>query len=483
MSHSITTMPDWGYLTTELVSYLQADAMAVTLAGMHTIEHEYNAQYIARHYQYQLPLGKLQLLELTLYLHYDTESADIEAVRMTAVKSALTWYKSLSSQDGDNTSLGYEAMIFDIQLVGGSSSLIQDDNGDSANHSNSALQRLKHNFGVRYFLEDLVVDMSESMQQLQVFSWDDWYSIAAAVRTPCELWRFLAYHLEQLQQSAVNHIPSFESEDALVERFLQSSDLFAPAIIVDNALIKNEVQDEPNSALVAITLAYKNQSSTAQMYHQHMIQAATIWSQLSRQMIDTYGKKHIANNDEQLAIPLARWQQQLLDESLFSRHELIRTLYRHPKQSAALQKDGYVVHQHSYESLGRHYVLVFYGHESKGPNSKAAVQPKLAKIAQDVATRLPIIELHHVVVLGIDFITENNENFFDIDLWIQPVDAMTQRERQLTKQMQKLKQQELDKQNMPPASSVEDGKPAKAQKEKLPQVQMSLTIPARKDKQ
>ena len=214
-----------------------------------------------------------------------------------------------------------------------------------------------------------------------------------------------------------------------------------------------------------------------------MIQAATIWSQLSMQMIDTYGKKHIANNDDQTVIPLAHWQQQLLDESLFSRHELIRTLYRHPKQSAVLQKDGYVVHQHSYESLGRHYVLVFYGQESKGSNSKAAVQPKLAKIAQDVATRLPIIELHHVVVLGIEFITENNENFFDIDLWIQPVDAMTQRERQLTKQMQKLKQQELDKQNTLPASSVEDSKPAKAQKEKLPQVQMSLTIPARKDKQ
>jgi hypothetical protein len=128
-------------------------------------------------------------------------------------------------------------------------------------------------------------------------------------------------------------------------------------------------------------------------------------------------------------------------------------------------------------------MALFYGHESKGPNSKAAVQPKLAKIAQDVATRLPIIELHHVVVLGIDFITENNENFFDIDLWIQPVDAMTQRERQLTKQMQKLKQQELDKKNTPLANSMEGGKPAKAQKEKLPQVQMSLTIPARKDKQ
>jgi len=472
-------MPDWGYLTTELVSYLQADAMAVTLAGMHTVEHEYNAQYIARHYQYQLPLGKLQLLELTLYLPYDIESADIEAVRMTAVKSALTWYKSLLSQNEDNASVGYEALIFDIQRVGGDSSLAQ----DSDDKTTSALQRLKHNFGVRYFLEDLVVDMSESMQQLQVFSWEDWYSIAAAVRTPCELWRFLAYHLEQLQHSAINHVPSFESEDALVKRFLQSPVLLTPAIAVDNTLIKNEVQDEPNSALVAITLAYKNQSSTAQMYHQHMIQAATIWSQLSMQMIDTYGKKHVTSSDEQTETPLAHWRQQLLDESLFSRHELIRTLYRHPKQSAALQKDGYVVHQHSYESLGRHYVLVFYGQKSKGPNSKAAVQPKLAKIAQDVATRLPIIELHHVVVLGIDFITENNENFFDIDLWIQPVDAMTQRERQLTKQMQKLKQQELDKKSTPSASSVKDDKLAKAQKEKLPQVQMSLTIPARKDKQ
>ncbi|MGP9544840.1 hypothetical protein ACT3QR_07535 [Psychrobacter sp. AOP7-B1-25] len=479
MSHSITTMPDWGYLTTELVNYLQADAKAVTLTGMHTIEHEYNAQYIARHYQYQLPLGKLQLLELTLYLPYDTKSVEIEAVRMTAVKSALTWYKSLLSQNEDNESVGYEALIFDIQLVGKSSSF---NKNDSVGETTSALQRLKHNFGVRYFLEDLVVDMSESMQQLQVFSWDDWYSIAAAVRTPCELWRFLAYHLEQLQRSAINHIASFESEGALVERFLQSPDLFAPAIAVDNALIKNEAQDEPNSALVAITLAYKNQSSTAQMYRQHMIQAATIWSQLSMQMIDTYGKKHVVNSDEQAEIPLAHWQQQLLDESLFSRHELIRTLYRHPKQSASLQKDGYVVHQHSYESLGRHYVLVFYSQESKGPNSKAAVQPKLAKIAQDVATRLPIIELHHVVVLGIDFITENNEHFFDVDLWIQPVNAMTQRERQLTKQMQKLKQQELDKQNTPPSSNLDGSKSAKAKTEKLPQVQMSLTIPARKDK-
>ena len=126
---------------------------------------------------------------------------------------------------------------------------------------------------------------------------------------------------------------------------------------------------------------------------------------------------------------------------MFSRHELIRTLYQHPKQGQQLQQTGYVVHQHSYERLGRHYVLIFYGQDEKGSHGKLAIRPNLAKIALDVATRLPMAELHHVIVLGIDFIIEADDTFIDIDLWIQPVDAMTQRERQLTKQLQQLKRQ------------------------------------------
>src|SRR5699024_204499 len=100
------------------------------------------------------------------------------------------------------------------------------------------------------------------------------------------------------------------------------------------------------------------------------------------------------------AINLAYWQQQILDESLFSRHELIGTLYKHPKQQQQLREQGYVVHHHSYESLGRHYMLIFYGQDVKGQHSKQTIQPNLAKIALDVATRLPIAELHHVIVLG-----------------------------------------------------------------------------------
>ena len=82
-------------------------------------------------------------------------------------------------------------------------------------------------------------------------------------------------------------------------------------------------------------------------------------------------------------------------------------------------------------------------------------------------------ELHHVIVLGIDFISEAGETFIDIDLWIQPMNSMTQRERQLTKQIQRLKQQGTEQ----PTS-----KKLTQQANDLPQVRLNLSIPARKDK-
>ena len=194
-----------------------------------------------------------------------------------------------------------------------------------------------------------------------------------------------------------------------------------------------------------MSLAQKTNSPTKQMYQQHMAQATVLWSQLSMQMLETVYKNPAAfkqkeSSEKSSEADFSHWQQQILDESLFSRHELIRTLYKHPKQAQQLQQQGYVVHQHSYECLGRHYVLIFYGQDAEGKHSKSAICPNLAKIALDVATRLPMAELHHVIVLGIDFIIEAEDAFMDIDLWIQPVNPMTQRERQLTKKVQQLQQ-------------------------------------------
>ncbi|WP_025653182.1 MULTISPECIES: hypothetical protein [Psychrobacter] len=479
MLNSTTATSELGYLADELVCYLQAAASEIVLPNLQTIE----ARYEARQYHYRLPLGKLQLLTLTVTLPSETSLAKIESVRMAAVKAALAWHKSYTSQSKDAQLLSYDVLIVDIQFGEYAKS---SDNNDSDNNSDSKIniennrrssdlvKRVTHEFAARYFMEDLVVDISDSGQQLQIFSWHDWCSIMLALQTPCELWRFLGYHLEQLQQSVSSHIASFESEERIIRQFLSSVSLFNHAITVDNALIKYGIQQAPNSALIAMSLAQKNQSKTAPMYEKHMAQAATLWSQLSAQMIHTVSAELKAKADKESITPsFSVWQQQLLDESLFSRHELIRTLYRHPKQQQALQKTGYVVHQHSYENLGRHYVLIFYGQDGQGQNSKAAIQPNLQQIAQDVATRLPMAELHHVIVLGIDFISEAGETFIDIDLWIQPMNSMTQRERQLTKQIQRLKQQGTEQ----PTS-----KKLTQQANDLPQVRLNLSIPARKDK-
>lgn len=440
MSHSTTTTTtsEQSDLANELACYLQSGAGEIDFATMSAIECKYDAHYNARQYLYQLPSGQLSLLEMVLYLPSDTSSADIETIRLTTLKTAMTWHKTYASQKKANDIASHDVLVVDIHFTEEAQTSTKHIKGNK----NISAQRVKHGFGARYFMERLVVDTEDSVQQLQIFSWHDWHTILDEVQTPGELWRFLCHHVVQLDNSANSQIPSFDTEEALVSQFLRSPSLLTPAIAVDNALVKYSIQDEPNPALVAMTLAYRNKSTTAQMYRQHLQQAAALWSQLSMQMIETFGEKQLGNDDKtSLVMEPVYWQRQLLDESLFSRHELIRTLYRHPKQGQKLQQSGYVVHQHSYESLGRHYVLIFYGQDPEGQHGKRAIQPNLAKIAQDVAVRLPIAELHHVIVMGIDFITEVDDTFIDIDLWIQPVEAMTQRERQLTKQLQQLKRQ------------------------------------------
>ena len=435
MSNSTTAIADKPHLGNELACYVQTDNLEMILPAIQALEAPHKIQYQAQKLAYHLPLGELQLSELVVYLPEGMLAADIESVRKTAIKSVLAWHKGYLSGQKADVAHAIEVLVFDIQFK---SDIEETSHVADKDNRHGKYKRLKHDFPARYFMEDLIIDMSDNGQLLQIFGWHDWQSILTALHTPCELWRFLRYRLEQLQQSAISHVPSFESEEALINKFLNSSTLFTQAIAIDNALIKYGMQDAPNAALIAMALAQKNHSPTSQMYQQHMQQAAILWSQLNSQMITTVSEKFIARKSREQQTELSHWQQQILDESLFSRHELVRILYRHPKQQQSLQQQGYVVHQHSYECLGRHYVLIFYGQDAEGQHSKKAIQPNLAKIALDVATRLPIAELHHVIVLGIDFIIEAEDSFMDIDLWIQPVDAMSQRERQLSKQIQRL---------------------------------------------
>ncbi|MBD7948416.1 hypothetical protein [Psychrobacter communis] len=431
MSNLTTVISDEGYLGDELACYLQSEVLEIELPTIQALVTSYNGQYKAQKYDYQLPLGQLQLLNLSIYLPEDIVAGHIENVRKTAIESLAAWRNDYLTRYKDKIEATTYAAVFDIQF---------------RNIYQNTSKRVKNNLISNAFIDSLSSEIHASELPLQLFGWHDWQLILRALHTPCELWRFLQYRLGQWQHTDNSRIDSLKSEEAMIADFLNNPAVFAQAIAIDNALIKYKMQDKPNSALIAMALAQKSQSTTSQMYQQRMAQAAVLWSQMISQMLKRYSDNGQKKNKQDFsAINLAYWQQQILDESLFSRHELIGTLYKHPKQQQQLREQGYVVHHHSYESLGRHYMLIFYGQDVKGQHSKQTIQPNLAKIALDVATRLPIAELHHVIVLGIDFIDEANETFIDIDLWIQPVAAMSQRERQLTKQIQQLQQQNLNR--------------------------------------
>lgn len=431
MSNLTTVISDEGYLGDELACYLQSEVLEIELPTIQALVTSYNGQYKAQKYDYQLPLGQLQLLNLSIYLPEDIVAGHIENVRKTAIESISAWRNDYLTRYKDKIEATTYAAVFDIQF---------------RNIYQNTSKRVKNNLISNAFIDSLSSEIHASELPLQLFGWHDWQLILRALHTPCELWRFLQYRLGQWQHTDNSRIDSLKSEEAMIADFLNNPAVFAQAIAIDNALIKYKMQDKPNSALIAMALAQKSQSTTSQMYQQRMAQAAVLWSQMISQMLKRYSDNGQKKNMQDFsAINLAYWQQQILDESLFSRHELIGTLYKHPKQQQQLREQGYVVHHHSYESLGRHYMLIFYGQDVKGQHSKQTIQPNLAKIALDVATRLPIAELHHVIVLGIDFIDEANETFIDIDLWIQPVAAMSQRERQLTKQIQQLQQQNLNR--------------------------------------
>lgn len=479
--------PDLTVSNNELSYYLQADAPEIDLPEPLSLEIPHTSQQ----YFYILPLGKLQLLELTIYLSATSNNDEIEAARISALKSALGWQKRYLQKSKANSVDTADVLILDIQLVDKNFAIDYRSDDKAVAEKAYALKEnvappmtsMPHSFGARYFMEELVLDINDDSQVLQVFSWQDWQKLVATAQTPCDIWRFLGYHLTQIRQSSNTGMASFNTEKALIQQFMGSAALLSQAITVDNALIKYGVQEQPNPALVSMSLAQEHKNSTTQMYHEHRQQAATLWSQLSMQMIDLVFTKSIKEEVSDSGRQLSHWQQQLLDESLFSRHELVRSLYRYPKQSDATRESGYVVHQHSYESLGRHYVLIFYGKTPDGQQSKAAIQSNLPKIAQDVATRLPLAELHHVIVLGIEFISDESDTYMNIDLWIQPVAPMSQKERQLTKQLQAMSQQQriqtIESTHKGFHKSLSTRKPVES---KLGAVQLTIKIPARDDK-
>lgn len=310
---------------------------------------------------YQLPLGKLRVLRVTAAPSVSDTKTTISATRSAAIKFGLRWKKALLKQDEAQQIASAYVLIVEIKPTVNSDTSI-DHQHHSHSHNASAMSM---SFATKEVIEQLSADAKASGVVLQVFGRQDWLQILATLQTPNELWRLLDYHKAALQKAFVNAKSSFASEQTLLSQFMASPAIYTQALTIDNALIKYGIQDEPNSRLVAMSLAQRNKAATTKRFYEQMRQASILWYQLSAQMLSKSSS----------ARPLPFWQRQLLAESLFSRYELIRTLYQHPSRSMEQQQTGYVVHQHSYENLGQHYVLIFYGQQSGGKQSREALAP------------------------------------------------------------------------------------------------------------
>ncbi|MGM8886644.1 hypothetical protein ACS8FD_11945 [Psychrobacter sp. 1U2] len=451
-------------LTLWLDSYLQVQKVPADEQSAHD-------KKSTRQQLYQLPLGQLRVLRIVLAPLVDNTKNDnqtqIGVTRSAAIRFALKWKTRLLKQDKNNQIDSAYVLVLETQPI------INNDHSVKTKDTGQNLTAKMISADNQYAIDYQSADAKDSGIGLQIFDQQVWQMALAALQTPNDLWRLLRYHQTLLQQSLsstqLSTPPSFEFEPYLLNQFMDSPAIYAQALTIDNALIKYGIQDEPNSTLVAMSLAQRNKEKITKRFYEQMKQASVLWHQLSAQML----------SESLTTAQLPLWQRQLLAESLFSRHELIRTLYQHPGRSNEQQQTGYVVHQHSYESLGQHYVLIFYGQQQNGKQSRKAIAPNLATIAKDVSTRLPIAELHHVIVLGVEFIVEAADTFIDIDLFIQPVTAMSEKERQLTRQLQRLNSQQQHNQKRDAVGNkVGLNKNAKP----LPTITLSLNIPATKNK-
>ena len=108
MSNLTTVISDEGYLGDELACYLQSEVLEIELPTIQALVTSYNGQYKAQKYDYQLPLGQLQLLNLSIYLPEDIVAGHIENVRKTAIESISAWRNNYQSNErGLHPALGW----------------------------------------------------------------------------------------------------------------------------------------------------------------------------------------------------------------------------------------------------------------------------------------------------------------------------------------------------------------------------------------
>ena len=110
-NNSTSILSDESSLMNEMAGYLHADVLKIGLPNMPTIDSHYQARYS----QYQLPLGKLNLVEVVVYSKDDMLPIDIEALGKTVLNAVNIWRKTHLLEAINSQLSSIDVLVLNIQ--------------------------------------------------------------------------------------------------------------------------------------------------------------------------------------------------------------------------------------------------------------------------------------------------------------------------------------------------------------------------------
>ncbi len=285
---------------------------------------------------------------------------------------------------------------------------------------------IDHQFGSNYFQEHLVLDFDGEDNLLQLFGTKSFLTILKILSTPTDVLSYLAYH-----RTALIEQYSYRLETILAHTFLNSKELFNPAIEVEKELIRINVLDKHDSRLLK---AINSQDSKQK---EELVNRMKEFSDLWVRLLKSTTTRQIAKEQ-----PLTKQcTEQLISESLYTRMKIIEDVFTYGRMTEAQRTEGYITYQHSYSKFGRQYMIVMYGSDPNSWLSREAVKEEYLNLLINLNSQLQNPVMDDLLLLGFDMsdMTANGDVDIQMDVYHLKANKMTDIEHHLHRQLLALK--------------------------------------------
>ncbi|MDO5769221.1 MAG: hypothetical protein Q4P13_06930, partial [Psychrobacter sp.] len=245
---------------------------------------------------------------------------------------------------------------------------------------------IEHHYGSQFFAEECVLDLDDERRVLQIFSLPDFTALLKQLESPNDLMVFLAYHRGML----ISQYP-YQNEKLLLAGFLTNAMFYHRAADVQEQLVKIGLLEQVEPRL----LEAMTDSEAAKALSTQLQSNAKMWYKLVNGLI-----KRCYQAGKPLPVEQVRM---LISESMYTRSCIIEEVIAYGKSTPQQRAAGYIRHQHSYNALGRHYMLVFFATDAGSELSAAAIHEHHHDLLFEVNTQLQKPVMDDIFLLGFDF--------------------------------------------------------------------------------